>query len=381
MKARLHLVLTVSRGFETYLADQPRRLSRDFDVTLIASPGPGLDQVGAAEGVRVRGVSMTRSISPWRDLRALVALFVIFRRDCPVIIQSYSPKAGLLAMVAGWAARVPVRVHGIIGMPLIEAHGVRAAILVCAERLTYAFATHLTCNSEVLRGWVYDHLSRRPIDVVGNGSVNGVDTTTFRPPRDDERREAREHLGLHSDNVVFAFVGRLVPDKGITELISAFSKLPSDCPTQLLLVGDDDGQRRRDVMDLIAVTPGVLHAGWHSDVRAAYWAADVLVLPSYREGMPNVLLEAGATGLPVIATDINGCNEVVVDGVNGILVPVRDVKALSAAMSQLCDARRREDMGSRSREPVVANFEHVAFCNEIALRYQGWLARSDHAGL
>lgn len=362
--------MTVSHGFETYLAGQPRRLAEHFDVTLVASPGPGLVGAADAEGVHSRPLPMERKISPLRDLRALVRLYRILRTDRPDIVQSYSPKAGLLTMIAAYVARVPVRVHGIIGMPLMEASGPRGLLLRWCEQFTYALATHVTCNSQNLRTWIGHHLSSRAIEVIGHGSVNGVDLDRLRPPTDDERRSARVSLGLAPDRCVFTFVGRLVEDKGIGELIAAFSSLPAGLAT-LLLVGDEEGEGlSAAVRTTIATHEHVVHIGWRGDVRPAYWATDVLVLPSYREGMPNVLLEAAATGLPLIASDINGCDEIIHPEVNGLLVPIKNSVALRRAMESLINPAIRQAMGKQSRQVVAEQYDHHAFCNELIARYR-----------
>lgn len=374
VRTGLHLVITVSHGFETYLAGQPQWLARRFDVTLISAPSAGLEAAGRAEGVRTRAVPMTRTISPARDVGALLRLYRIFRRDRPALVQSYSPKAGLLAMVAAWAAQVPVRVHGIIGMPLMEAGGVRARLLRWTERLTYVFATHLTCNSASLRDWIEIQLSRRRIEVIGHGSINGVDTGRLRPPTEVERRRARAELGLDADACVFAFVGRVARDKGVAELCDAFAALPAGGPAQLLIVGGDEDSLAAELHDRFATHPDVIRVGWRTDVRPAYWAADVLVLPSYREGMPNVLLEAAATGLPLVATDIGGCNEIIRHGENGLLVPVKDSAALAAAMDKLREPAPRLAMGARGRQRVVRDYDHETFCRQLLSQYCQWVA-------
>lgn len=372
----LHLVTTVSHGVETYLAGQPRRLQERFDVTLVCSPSAGLQQAASREGVGVAGVPMTRRITPLQDALSLYRLYRLFRRRRPAIVQTYSPKAGLVGMAAARLARVPVRVHGIIGLPLTEAAGLRARVLRLTERLTYANATRLTCNSTGLRRWVHAHLSRRPIDVIGRGSVNGVDTALLRPATAAERQAARADLGLVDAGCVFVFLGRLVRDKGVAELVEAFAAVHAEDPSsRLLLVGDyDDDSLPAATRAALADHPGIRHVGWRSDVRAMYAAADVLVLPSYREGMPNVVLEAAAMALPVVATDINGSNEIVVHGASGLLVPVKDADRLAAALRQLLAAPDRTAMGARGRSVVEADFDHVTFCGRLADYYDQLLA-------
>lgn len=376
-KPGLHLVTTVTHGVETYLAGQPRRLNERFDVTVVSSPGSGLRRVQGQEGVDTVSVPMTRKITPVHDAVAMIQLYQLFRRTRPAIVQTYSPKAGLVGMIAARLAGVPVRVHGIIGLPLMEAAGVKALVLRATERLTYANATRLTCNSAGLRSWIYARLSKRHIDVIGRGSVNGVDTSVLAPATAAERTSARHALGIFDDGCVFVFVGRLVRDKGVGELVEAFLLVyATDRRSRLLLVGDyEDGSISSHARHLINTHPGVIKTGWQREVRPLYAAGDVLVLPSYREGMPNVVLEAGAMALPVVATDINGSNEVITDGQNGLLVPVKDAQSLAVAMSRVLNPEVRRAMGLRSRAVIEADFDHQMFCSQLSDYYADLLSQ------
>jgi glycosyltransferase involved in cell wall biosynthesis len=320
---------------------------------------------------------MTREITPLRDAHSLLLLYRFFHRARPDLVQTYSPKAGLLGMIAAWLARVPVRVHGIVGLPLMECSGPRLWLLRLIERLTYAAATQLTCNSLGLREWIYRNLSKRPIEVIGRGSINGVDTDALTPANKSERSQAREALGITDGECVFTFVGRLVCDKGVRELFQAFAVLHARHPsTKLLLVGDFDEHDPlpASVRVAIAAHPGVIQYGWVDQVRAMYAVADVVVLPSYREGMPNVILEAGSMGLPVIATDINGSNEIVISGENGLLVPAKDGQQLAKAMEALISPALRRDMGTRGRQIIERDFRQNDFCDRLSAYYSTLLA-------
>lgn len=377
-KPRLIVVATVSHVFSTFLAGQPAVLSRDFAVTLVAQPGIELESVGRAENVDTRGIPMTRQITPLRDLRALWSLYKLFRLIRPNIVQSYTPKAGLLAMIAARLARVPVRVHGVIGMPLMEATGWRLEVLRAAELATYASATSLTCNSHRLREWMHESLTRRQVQVLGQGSINGIDTNRFAPPTVDQRVENRNRWGLATENCVYLFAGRMVKEKGLDELVAAFEVLLRTAPqSRLLLVGDFDEngdavspETRASIVSNVAI----VWTGWLADVLPAYGAADVFVLPSYREGMPNALLEAASVGLPVIATDINGCNEIVEPGHTGLLVRPKDAASLTTAMLALSASDVRAAMGHNARDRIVADFEHATFCDRLVRFYNEVLA-------
>jgi glycosyltransferase involved in cell wall biosynthesis len=379
---RLHIVTTVPRSIYTLLTNQPHQLSLRFDMTLIASPGPDLEASGLREGVRAHGIPMSRGITPIADLVALWRLYWWFRHEHPQIVQSYTPKAGLLAMTAACLARVPIRVHGIVGMPLMEAQGWRRHLLAAAERATYSMATNLLCNSIGLRLWVEENLSpKRVITVVGNGSINGVDLDCFRPASEELRQKERSRLGIAGDATVFVFLGRLVPAKGVAELLQTFSLLRQNHENVvLLIVGDPEAELHplsHQAMDRIAAGGGVIHVGWRDDVRPLLAAADVCVLPSHREGLPNALLEAAASGLPALASNINGCNEVIEHGRTGLLVPAKDVQALHEGLELMLDPGIRRAMGAAARARVGALYDHKGFCRELMDWYIEALGSAD----
>ena len=381
-RPRLHLVATVPLSLATLLRGQPRALAEHFDVTLVTADGPLVDRVLAQEQLPVRIIPMTRQITPRTDAAALAALTAFFGRQRPDIVQTYTPKAGLIGMMAARAACVPHRVHGIVGMPLMEATGKRATILAATERLTYACATDLTSNSTGLRAWVNQHLTRKPITVIGHGSINGVDTDAWQNRMSaDERAAHRASIDIAPDDVVFLFVGRIVRDKGVEELVRAFDAVHRTHPhAKLLMVGDFEPDLDPVDAETAAALdghPGIRRTGFAHDVRPWASIADVFVLPSYREGLPNSLIEAGSMGLPSIATDINGCNEVIVPGENGVLVPVRDATTLQAEMARMiADPNHFAELTAASRPSVVRRFDQRWFHGELIRYYQDLLTRS-----
>lgn len=381
-RPRLCMVVTVPMSFATLLEGQPRYLSEFYDVSLVCGEDGGdfLDRVVAQEGIRPHTIPLTRQITPADDAKAFLALTRHLWRLRPDIVQTYTPKAGLVGMAAARAARVPTRVHGVVGMPLMEATGKRAAALQFSERATYANATHLTSNSTGLRAWMWEHLTSRPVTVVGNGSINGVDIERFDDTWSaDDKVALRAELGIEPDDVVFLFVGRIVRDKGIDELVHAFTGLAGDHPNaKLLLVGDyepelDPVSPQAD--DAIHNHPQLVKTGFVRDVRPFLALSDVFVLPSYREGLPNSLIEAGSMGLPSIATDINGCNEVIAEGDNGVLVPAKDAVALEREMRRMLeDPEHRDALRAASRPSIVARFsQRDAFWPELRRTYERFL--------
>jgi glycosyltransferase involved in cell wall biosynthesis len=252
-------------------------------------------------------------------------------------------------------------------------------VLALTERTTYAMATHLTCNSIGLRSWVEENFSpRRMITVVGAGSINGVDVDRFTAASEEARHKERRRLGIDDEATVYLFLGRLVHAKGVEELLQSFDILrQARDHLVLLIVGDQE--KELDPLSAWAVNrltadAGVIHLGWRDDVKPVFAAADVCVLPSHREGLPNILLEAAACGLPVVASDINGCNEVVEHGRTGILVPTKDIRALYRGLLTLLNPATRLSMGRAARERVVALYEHEAFCRALVAYYTNVLS-------
>ncbi|MDG1572727.1 glycosyltransferase family 4 protein [Robiginitalea sp. M366] len=340
---KLIRITTVPISLGGLLQGQSRFMSQHYEVVGISSPGPGLERVAQQEGIRVIPVTMTRKITPFQDLRALWQLYRIFRRERPYMVHSHTPKAGTLGMFAAWLARVPHRLHTIAGMPLVEARGAKRTLLNAVEWFTYRCATRVYPNSEGLRQIALEHrfASARKLQVLGQGSSNGIDTDFFDPAQvSGEAREAlRKSLGLEPGQYVYCYVGRLVRDKGIHELLEAFLRVHADFPeTRLLLIGPYENEL--DPLEpwayqAIQDTDAILELGWQSDIRPFMALSHSFVFPSYREGFPNVVMQAGAMGLYSIASNINGCNEIIREGENGTLVPPKDADALYTEMKRV----------------------------------------------
>lgn len=341
-----------------YLAE----LNARYDVLALSSPGEELDRIARREGVRTAAVPMRRRIAPLADLVSLLRLWRLFRRERPAMVHSMTPKAGLLCMMAARMAGVPVRVHTFTGLLFPTARGLQRRLLMLTDRITCACATHIIPEGEGVRAdLAAAGITRKPMRVLGHGNVRGIDLDHYcRTPRvEAEAAAIRRRLGLPDDAFVFVFIGRIVPDKGIAELVQAFGTLGS-CAHLLLVGPDDHGSEPLDPATAagIAANPRIHTAGMQSDVRPWLAAAHALVLPSYREGFPNVVIEAGAMGLPCVVTDINGSREIIAHGRNGLIVPPRDAAALGAAMLSLCtDSPLCGRMAAEARPMIASRFD------------------------
>jgi glycosyltransferase involved in cell wall biosynthesis len=348
-----------------------------FRVWLVAGPGELLQRTALRAGVEAVGIPMQRGIAPLADVVSLVRLWRLLRRLGPAMVEFSTPKAGLLGTLAARAIGVPVRVYMLRGLKLETARGVKRWILLAAERLAAACSTVVLCNSESLRAQALA-LGVAPaskLKLLGVGSSNGVDTERFAPGPSD----IRERLGLGKDALVLGFVGRLTRDKGLPELVEAFEKIAAREPrAELLLVGWFDAAE--DAVDAamrarIEGNPRIHRAGFVEDTAPYYRAMDVLVLPTWREGFPNVVLEAEATGIPVITTISTGSRDSVVPEVTGLLIPPGYPKAIEeAALKLLGDGERRRRMGEAARAWVQQHYADTDVLGRTAAFYKSLLA-------
>lgn len=355
---------TIGMSLDIFCRGLLTELRKDgHDVVALSSPDADLQTLGQRECVRTIGVTMARQISPLSDIRSLWKLWRVFRRERPDMVHSMTPKAGLLSMIAAALAHVPVRVHTFTGLVWPTSHGLKRRILMTTDWLTCQCATHVVPEGEgVMNDLRQGGITRKPMKVLGYGNVRGVDLDHY------SRRGLPAPIALANEEAacpVFLFVGRLVGDKGVNELVGAFHRLGRGI---LLLVGPEEA-------DLDPLTPTTLAtlkelsgtpplrngqiycAGMQTDVRPWMEMADVLILPSYREGFPNVVIEAGAMQLPTIVTDINGSREIVVPA-TGRIVPPRSEDALLEAMVWMADhPDERRQMGQAARVRVEERWD------------------------
>lgn len=341
-------------------------MSAHYEITAISTGGPDLLKVASEQDVAVIDVEMTRKITPLKDLKALFRLVRIFRHTKPFMVHTHTPKAGLLGMLAARIANVPVRIHTVAGLPLLEARGMKRVLLNNVERLTYRYAQKVYPNSFNLKDIIISEklCPQGKLKVIGNGSSNGIDVSYFSPEKytASDRSQTRKDWKWDESHLVLCFVGRMVSDKGINELVQSFATLYKTYPfLRLLLVGpmeeELDPLLPQTTM-LIKQHEGIQWLGYQSDVRPALLASDLFVFPSYREGFPNVVMQAGAMGLPCIVSDINGCNEIIEQGKNGLIVAPKDTAALQAAIETLVtDKEKRMSMAAASRENIVAKYD------------------------
>jgi glycosyltransferase involved in cell wall biosynthesis len=363
--------LTLTRGQFAFLTHA------GFDVSVIASAGEELCAAHEIEQVDVVTIPIAREISLGGDVVSLWRLCCAIRRLRPAITNVSTPKAGLLGGISAWLNRVPCRFYTLRGLRCEATTGVKRRLLIFSERIACLCAHRVICVSESLR---QKAIALRVVDVrrtlvLSSGSSNGVDAARFVNSPELSQRAAtiRKQLNISGAVPVVGFVGRLTRDKGVIELLRAFSILKKEFPAvKLLLVGDfeigdppPDGVRRT-----IAEDPQIIHTGFVPDAAAHYQLMNVLALPTYREGFPNVVLEAHAAGIPVVATRVTGVVDAVNDEVDGLLVPLNDAVALASALAQvLRDTKLAKRLGRAGRQRVLCDFKPVTMWNAIVTAY------------
>ncbi|WP_239774428.1 glycosyltransferase family 4 protein [Tenacibaculum finnmarkense] len=376
-KPKIIRITTVPESLRGLLKGQHYFMSGNgFEVVGVSSNGEQLQEVAIEEQIRVKAIEMSRKITPLQDLKSLWQMYWFLKKEKPEIVHSHTPKAGTIGMMAAKLAGVPYRLHTIAGLPLMEATGKKRYLLNVVEKLTYACATKIYPNSKGLYDFILEQkfTSKNKLKVIANGSSNGINIEHFNPKQVNEvvKTELKELLGIKHQDFVFIFVGRLVSDKGINELVSAFMQLnnKTEKSVKLLLVGSEE--RGLDPLDektimLINEDNNIISVGYQNDVRPYFSIADVLTFPSYREGFPNVVMQAGAMGLPSIVTNINGCNEIIEENINGFIIPVKNSDALYEAMLKMM---LNSDMKLKAREMIATRFEQKVVWDALLNEYK-----------
>lgn len=353
-------ITTVSISLNRLFKGQLKMLNEHFELVGISSSGPEQEEVHQREGIRVIALPMERRISPVKDFISLVRMVLLFLKERPDMVHSYTPKAGLISMLAGWITGIPVRMHTFTGLVFPTATGLKQKLLIWTDRLTCACATHINPEGNgVKQDLISYHITKKPLKIIANGNVNGIDLEYFK--RTPEVMQAAKTY--RKDGVfTFCFVGRIVRDKGINELVSAFVSLQKKYVSiRLILVGPFEKQLdpvSAETENQILEHPAIEFMDFQKDIRPFLVASDALAFPSYREGFPNVVIQAGAMGLPSIVTDINGCNEIIEQNKNGVIIEPQNEKSLYWAMEDfLLYPEKVKAMAQNCRKMMAERFD------------------------
>ena len=378
MKPKLIRTSTVAMSLDLLLKGLLAFLNEYFNVIAVSGEDYHLLQVIEREKVTTVSISIKREISPVQDIISLVKLYKLFKKEKPLIVHSITPKAGLLSMVAAYFARVPVRIHTFTGLVFPSKTGIMKQLLITMDRILCKCATHIYPEGQgVKHDLIKFKITTKPLKVLANGNINGINLEYFNPKNILETTllKLRTSLGIETNDFFFIFIGRIVADKGINELITAFSKLSKQKNNlKLLLVGPFEQEIdpiSKETLLEIQNNLNIISTGYQEDIRNYLALAKVLVFPSYREGFPNVVLQAGAMGLPSIVSNINGCNEIIIDNYNGIIIPVKNEITIFDAMQLLLkDEMIYHSLQSNARKSIENRFNQEVVWKAIVEEYK-----------
>ena len=386
MNKKLIRITTAPMALKYLLKGQMSFMSKNgFDVIMISADGQELNDVIESEKCKHFIVPFTRKITIIKDLYATYKLYRILIREKPDIVHTHTPKAGIVGMLASYFARVPARLHTVAGLPLVETTGFKRFILNYVEQLTYRCSTMVYPNSFGLKEIILKNrfTTKNKLKIIGNGSSNGIDTSYFDSELFSslENNTLKSELGVEINDFVFIFVGRVVSDKGINELVEAFDRfclLEQDI--KLLIVGpleDELDPLNEQTKLLINNNVKIISVGYQHDVRPYFAISDSLVFPSYREGFPNVVMQAGAMGLPSIVSDINGCNEIIVNNNNGLIIRVKSAPAIYDAMIKITsDKHLFNKLRLNSRKSITFKYDRDVYW-DLLLNEYGYSVNKD----
>lgn len=368
-KPKFFITTTISDSLP-FFKGQLNVLKEIFDIHLVSSPGSHLDDMSNEYQVQGHAIPMKREIALWKDLKSLVALYRLFKRENADVVHGNTPKASLLSMIAAYFAGISVRIYYVHGLRYTSVFGLKRKILMAMERVSCALATDVIAVSDgVRKQLIQDNITKKEIQIIWNGSINGIDVEFFNRNKVKDIEIKR----INSDDFVFGFIGRVVKDKGVNELIEAFVKLTENYKNvKLLMLGSfEDSDPINDYSrEQIKSNKSIIYLGQQKDVKPYMKRMNTFVLPSYREGFGIVLMEAGAMELASISTNISGCNEVIINNDTGILVEKENVNELLERMIFFVKNKELiEKMGKAARKSVYNRFNQKKVWEESKLTY------------
>lgn len=384
-KVKLLRITTETYSLNILLKGQLKYMGdRGMEVFMASTPDENVSFLKEQQNAAFYPISLSRELTPFKDLISLFHTIRLILRLKPDIVHTHSPKAGIVGMLAAFICRVPVKIHTVAGLPLMEVTGLKRKLLDKVEALTYWCADWVLPNSNELKTFILDNnlsSNHAKVQVIGNGSSNGLDMNYFSitPQLIQLGDSFKAKNGISKESIVLAFMGRLANYKGVNELVEAFIELQQMHKNLfLVLIGglEELNPLKPSVLNEIKINPNIISVGHQKDVRLFLAIANIFVFPSYREGFPQALMQACAMGLPSIATNINGCNELIEDGVNGRLIPTKSVEAIVTASSELImNNDLRIQMGAASLQFVRKNFEQNELWNKIFNFYKDSLRK------
>ena len=355
----------------SFFEKQISEINKIFDVTLVSSPGSELKKIADTEKVKFKSIAMKREISLKDDISGLLKFLYLFAKERPQIIHCNTPKASLLGLTSGYLTRVPTRIYYIHGLRYEGTTGKKRQLLVALEKLNCFCATDIIAVSNGIKQKVEEKLTRKPVTVIHHGSANGLDINEF-SNHNYNAKIIREEYGISENDFVFGYVGRLVKDKGIKELVGAFNKLEQK-DIKLILVGKyepDLDPLSQETLQIIKSDPNIIEVGFQKDVKKFLSIMDLFVSPSHREGFGVAVLEANLMKVPVLVSNITGHSEIVTQGINGFFVNPKNMLDLQEKMNYMLAIKEQLiEMKNACRDEVIKKYDHNDVLKQAILFY------------
>lgn len=383
---KLIRVSTASISSKVLLKGQLKFLNNFFDLKCVCGDNKFVSDISKNENLNCEVINMKRKISIFNDLVSLIKLYYFFKKEKPIIVHSITPKAGLLSMTAAYFAKVPIRIHTFTGLIFPTQKGILKKILIVMDKFTCCFATKVYPEGLGVKNDLINYgITKKQLEVLENGSINGINLDYFNPKNisSKEKKELIRKLKLNYDDFIYTFVGRLVTDKGVNELINVFNQLSLRYnDIKLLLVGpyekDLDPLKKRTTK-IIKNNNNIISVGYQEDIRTFLSISDAFVFPSYREGFPNVVMQAGAMDIPCIVTNINGSNEIIIENVNGVIIETKDEKSLELQMISFYKNREFTlNLKNNSRINILNRYNQNLVWNSILYEYKKLISLSEN---
>ena len=381
---KLIRITTVPISLQFLLPGQMKFMSENaFEVLMISADGKERETVMQNENCKHEIVAFTRKITPLTDLKCLWQLIKIFKKEKPDIVHTHTPKAGLLGMMAAKICGVKLRIHTVAGMPLMVNTGAKLHLLKFIEKLTYASANYVWPNSFSLLDYIKKNnfTSTKKLNIINQGSSNGIDLKRFSKNNLDSKiiEEIKNTIGYNEKNIYLLSIGRLVKDKGIVELVNVFKKLQkNNSHLKLLLLGtfeNDLDPLPLNIVEEIKNNKNIIHVEWTKQVQYYFSIANLFIFASHREGFPNVLLQSGAMGLPIVCSAITGNIDIVENNKTGLLFDVGNENQIEEKiMFALAHKNKMQQMAVDLQNNIETNFDRKKIWSSILDEYKKLLS-------
>ena len=374
-----HMV-TVSKSIGLMKGQLEFLLEKGFNIGMISSPGKQLEEL---ELKNKKAIPMEREINIFKDMKSLALLIKLFFKERPALLNTGTPKAGLLGIIAAFVTRVPNRIYTMRGLRLETTEGWKRKILWFTEKISCTLSTHIVCISPSLKDRILELklANKNKIVVLANGSSNGINVSEYPEPNSQKEKieTMKKELNIRKSTFVLGFVGRITRDKGINELIEAFVNMKKEYQDiKLIILGryENSDPIKESIQREIETNADIIYLGFVNNPITYFYLFDLLIFPTYREGFGNVSIQAQAAGTPVITSDATGAIDTVINKETGYIVRVGSVDSIVEKVLYLIRNKAfKNDMGIKARSRAINDFNSILIWRELDKFYRELLSK------